>query len=85
MLVDRRGQHWAQFIRSFRERIEVFIDDEGVLRADHVLTLWRCRVMKLHYRMDRRAAAAGEAAVETASSTNEAEMNVREGVSTPTA
>jgi hypothetical protein len=51
LLVDKKQRHWAQYIRSFRERITVFVDDEGVLRADHLLTLWGWRVLQLHYKM----------------------------------
>jgi hypothetical protein len=53
LLRDSKQRHWAQYIRSFRERIDVYCDDEGVLRADHVVTLWRRRVLALHYRMNR--------------------------------
>lgn len=51
LLRDARDRHWAQYIRSFRERIEVYVDEEGVLRGDHVLTLFKRRVLELHYRM----------------------------------
>jgi hypothetical protein len=51
MLHDRHQQHWAQYIRSFRERIFVYVDDEGVLRTDHSLTLWGRRVLQLHYKI----------------------------------
>ena len=50
-LTDSRGGHWAKYIRSFRERISVFVDDEGTLRADHVLRLWQFRALELHYKM----------------------------------
>ena len=51
LLRDRRGRHWAQYIRSFRERIRVYADHEGVVRADHSLSLWRRTALRLHYRI----------------------------------
>jgi hypothetical protein len=39
------------------EAFVVFVDDEGVLRTDHALTLWRIPVLRLHYRMERRSSA----------------------------
>jgi hypothetical protein len=51
LLVDSRGRFWAQHIRSFRERIRVYRDEERDLRTDHVLTLWRRKVFELHYRI----------------------------------
>lgn len=56
LLIDRKQRHWAQYIRSFREKITVFVDDENVLRADHLLTLWGFRVLQLHYKMTPKAA-----------------------------
>jgi hypothetical protein len=58
LLRDAKGQHWAQYIRSFREHITVFVDDEDVLRTDHHLSLWRRPALHLHYRIDRRPAPA---------------------------
>jgi hypothetical protein len=54
LLRDRRGRHFSQYIRSLRERITVYVDDEQVLRADHRLSLWRRPMLTLHYRMTRR-------------------------------
>jgi len=31
--------------------------EEGILRTDHMLTLWRIPVLRLHYRIERRRAA----------------------------
>lgn len=55
LLRDKRGRHHAQYIRSFRERIHVYVDDERVLRTDHTLTLWKRRVLQLHYKITRRS------------------------------
>jgi hypothetical protein len=53
-LMDGRGRHHAQHIPSFRDRLRVYVDDEGVLRADQVFTLWGRTVVELRYRMLRR-------------------------------
>jgi hypothetical protein len=58
LLRDAKGAHWAQYIRSFREYITVFADDDGVLRTDHRLTLWKRLALHLHYRIERRSASA---------------------------
>jgi hypothetical protein len=46
-------------VGSFRERIEVYVDDAGTLRTDHVFTLWRRTFLRLHYRIERAPLAAG--------------------------
>ncbi|TVQ33721.1 MAG: hypothetical protein EA376_01715 [Phycisphaeraceae bacterium] len=51
LLRDRKGRHWTRYIRSMRESIRVYEDEDGDLRTDHVLTLWRRRVFTLHYRI----------------------------------
>ncbi|MFP5333482.1 MAG: hypothetical protein ACLGHX_14115, partial [Acidimicrobiia bacterium] len=43
---------WAKKV-PLRERFDVFVDDEGVLRADHHLCFLRWPVLHLHYRMER--------------------------------
>ncbi len=37
-----------------RETFHVYVDDEGVLRTDHELRLWDARVVRLHYKLERR-------------------------------
>ncbi len=54
LLRDSKDRYWAQYIRTFRERIKVFVDDESVLRTDHFLTLWGRRVVQLHYKISPR-------------------------------
>jgi hypothetical protein len=49
------GGTWARYLRSLRERIHVYASGREV-RADHVLTLWRRRFLRLHYRMIRTSA-----------------------------
>ncbi len=53
LLSDSKGGYWAQYIRSFREQIDVFVDEQDQLRAEHALTLWKRRVLEIHYKMNR--------------------------------
>jgi hypothetical protein len=46
----------ARYLRSLRESIHVFAGDDVDVRADHVLTLWGARFLRLHYRLRRRPA-----------------------------
>lgn len=52
VLVRHGTTHHAARI-PIHEEFQVFVDDEGVLRTDHVLRLWSATVMRLHYRMTR--------------------------------
>ena len=47
-----RDRGWARRI-PVHERFLVHVDDEGVLRTDQELTLWRLPLLRLHYRLDR--------------------------------
>lgn len=50
------GRHaWARRV-PLPERFELSVDGEGVLRCDHRLDLGRAEVLRLHYRLQRRAA-----------------------------
>ena len=51
LLVDGRGRHHAQHIPSFRDRLRIFVDEDGILRADQWFTLWGRPVVELRYRM----------------------------------
>ena len=37
------------------EQFRVYVDDEGVLRTDHALSLWSVPVLRFHYRLERKA------------------------------
>lgn len=50
---DRQGIPHARFVRSFRERIHVYVDETNELHTDHELSLFGLRVLTLHYRMRR--------------------------------
>lgn len=58
LVEDRRGTVWKHHLRSFAERITVYGDTDGQLRADHVMRLWGRTVYTLHYKLRRRAASA---------------------------
>lgn len=50
LVVDTADGCWARRI-PIRERFHVDVDDEGVLRTDHSLTLGPLPVLRLHYRL----------------------------------
>lgn len=54
-LTDHKGTYWSKRVRSMHEWITVYVDEEGVLRADHKMNLWGLRFMNLHYRMRPKA------------------------------
>lgn len=53
VVVRKRGRtHAAR--APIVETFHVYVDDEGVLRTDHELCLWSARVVRLHYKLERR-------------------------------
>jgi hypothetical protein len=50
----RGGRVVARLVRSLRESIHVYPDGDGIVRADHELTLWRATFLRLHYRLEER-------------------------------
>ena len=50
---SRRGTH-ARYVKALRESIRVYAAEEGVVRADHVLSLFWVTFLRLHYRMVRK-------------------------------
>ena len=55
LLVSGRDNRHAWVRRvPLAERFHVYLDDEGVLRADHALDLWTIPVIRLHYRLEQR-------------------------------
>lgn len=54
LVKDRKGNYWKHYLPSFHERVFVYEDREGILRADHSMSLWKCRVYDLHYKMTPR-------------------------------
>lgn len=53
-LTDRKGNHWAKYVKSMHEWIKVYVDEESVLRADHNLNFYGMRFLNLHYRMRKK-------------------------------
>ena len=51
------GTGWARYVSSFKESIHVFEGDRGALLAEHELSLWGARCLRLHYRMRRKSLA----------------------------
>lgn len=50
-LANHKGKYWARYVKSMHEWIKVYVDQEGVLRADHNLHLHGFRFLSLHYKM----------------------------------
>ena len=53
---DRKGGLWLHYLRAFHERIDVYVDPSGTLRADHTMRLFGRLVYSLHYKITRQAA-----------------------------
>lgn len=51
-VVVTEGGSYAALL-PLRETFRVYPDEEGVLRTDHEVRLWRWRVLRLHYRLAR--------------------------------
>lgn len=47
------SEAWVRYVRSFKERIHVFVDSQGELRTDHYFTFLGQQVLQLHYRLQR--------------------------------
>lgn len=48
---DSGADHAARV--PLHELFRVFVDDEGVLRTDHLLTVWSAPAIRLHYKLTR--------------------------------
>ena len=48
------GHGWARYVRTLKEDIRVYVDPQGIVRADHELRIWGLRFLRLHYRMQER-------------------------------
>jgi len=51
---DSKRQLWKSYLRSFHERIFVYLDKEQILRADHSMSVLGLPAYKLHYKMTER-------------------------------
>lgn len=50
---DGGEEAWVRRV-PLHEEFAVYVDDEGTLRTDHAVDLWRLPVIRLHYRLSRR-------------------------------
>jgi len=50
LLNDSKGNYWAQYIRSFRDRLVVSEENKHLL-AEQTLTLWKQVVLRLRYKI----------------------------------
>ena len=48
------GRGWARYVATMKESIHVFEGEDGVLCAEHALSIWGMRFLRLHYRMPRK-------------------------------
>ena len=53
VLVRDGGGHYARRI-PVHETFDLYLDDEEVLRTDHVLKVWNRTAVQLHYKLERR-------------------------------
>ena len=52
VLVRDRGRHFGKRV-PLHETFDLYVDDEGVLRTDHVLRMWNAAAVRLHYKLER--------------------------------
>lgn len=52
VVAQDRGRTWASRA-PLHETFHLYVDDEGVLRADHALKLWSAPAVRLHYKLER--------------------------------
>lgn len=50
VVVVHRGRTYATRV-PIHETFRIYLDDEGVLRTDHVLRLWSATLVRLHYKL----------------------------------
>ena len=55
-VIARDGGHTHASRAPVHESFHVYVDDEGVVRADHDLRVWKASAVKLHYKLERRPA-----------------------------
>lgn len=48
LVQDTKGKYWSRYIRSFRDRLDVFVVD-GRLHARQTLTVWHLNALKFDY------------------------------------
>ena len=53
VVAQDRGRTYASRA-PIHETFHLYVDDEGVLRTDHTLSLWSAPAVRLHYKLERR-------------------------------
>ena len=53
--LQNAGGFWARYVPTFHETIHVYEAEAGVVRTDHVFSIWGQRFLHLHYRMVRKS------------------------------
>lgn len=53
VLVRVNGRHFARRV-PLHETFDLYVDDQQVLRTDHVLRMWNLPAVRLHYKLERR-------------------------------
>lgn len=53
LLKDSKGDYWAQYISSFRDRL-ILRSTNGRLSAEQVLTLWQKEVLRFNYKIEQK-------------------------------
>ncbi len=53
-LTNHKGKYWARYVKSMHEWITVYVDEEGILRADHQLHFYGLPFLNLHYKMTKK-------------------------------
>lgn len=51
---DWMGGTWKHLIPYFRQKIYVYEDEYGELRADHTMTIWNCKMYSISYRIFKK-------------------------------
>jgi hypothetical protein len=53
LLQDAKGNYWAQFIKSFRDKLIIGQENETLV-AEQTLTLWHQKVLTLNYKIKEK-------------------------------
>lgn len=52
LLKDSKGEYWSKYVKSFRDRLIVTQEQEGLF-AEQILTLWHKEVLRFNYRITK--------------------------------
>lgn len=54
LLIDSRGNYWSQYVKSFRDKLTIGIENDA-LYAEQKLTLWYRQVLTLKYKIEEKS------------------------------